>query len=86
MFHEAVRDVDSFSMVLDKVIMVCSCIEKKRFWCDKGLGCKPGVVNLWRIGHSKVAHCIFLMTSHFYSLIFFFICPPPIFFSGKQNI
>ena len=30
MFHEAVRDVDSFSMVLDKVIMVCSCIEKKK--------------------------------------------------------
>ena len=56
----------------------------------------PGVGNLWRMRHTwrngylKVAHCAFLMTSLFYSLIFclfiFFICPPPIFFGGKQNI
>ena len=42
----------------------------------------------WRISYLKVAHCTFLMTSHFCSPIFyyFFICTPPIFFSGKQNI
>ena len=38
---------------------------------------RAGVANLrrmryaWRIGYLKVAHCTFLMTSHFYSLIFF---------------
>ena len=38
---------------------------------------RPGVANLWRmrhtwrIGYLKVAHCTFLMTSYFYSLIFF---------------
>ena len=42
-------------------------------------GCRPmhivsttGVANLWRISYLKVAHCTFLMTSHFCSPIFYY--------------
>ena len=30
--------------------------------------------HMWRIGYLKVAHCTFLMTSHFYSQILLFFC------------
>ena len=50
-------------------------LKKRKFSQQYSLN--AGVANLWRmrhtwrIGYLEVAHCTFLMTSHFYSLIYF---------------
>ena len=53
--------------------------------------CYSRVANLWRmrhtwrIGYLKVAHCTFLMTSHFYSLIFFYLFALQLYFSVENR-